>query len=95
LQRTRQRYLRTHPLKRLALSLRLLGEALGIFARPMRHVPDANLRREYRRRLWRVVKRRRAPLVLQTYAIKCAMHHHVHTMVRQMLVEGQRITNSF
>jgi radical SAM superfamily enzyme YgiQ (UPF0313 family) len=95
LQRTRQRYLRTHPLKRLALSLRLLGEALGIFARLMRHVPDANLRREYRRRLWRVVKRRRAPLVLQTYAIKCAMHHHVHTMVRQMLVEGQRITNSF
>ena len=35
------------------------------------------------------------PLVLQTYAVKCAMHHHVHTMVRQMLVEGQRITNSF
>ncbi len=95
LQRTRQRYLRTHPMKRLALSLRLLGEALGIFARLMRHVPDAGLRREYRHRLWRVVKRRREPLVLQTYAIKCAMHHHVHTLVRQMLGEGRQITNSF
>jgi hypothetical protein len=77
------------------LSLRLLGSALWIFARLMRHVPDSNLRREYRRRLWRAVKRRREPLVLQIYAIKCAMHHHAHTMVRQMLVEGQRITNSF
>ena len=95
LQRTRQRYLRTHPLKRLVLSLRLLGSALWIFTGLMRHVPDPNLRREYRRRLWRVVKHRREPLILQTYTIKCAMHYHVHTMVRQMLVEGQKITNSF
>jgi radical SAM superfamily enzyme YgiQ (UPF0313 family) len=95
LQRTRQRYMRAHPVKRLALNLRLLGEALGIFARLMRHVPDASLRREYRRRLWRVVKHRREPLVLQAYALKCAMHHHVHTLARQMLVEGQRVTNSF
>jgi len=62
LQRTRRRHLRAHPVKRLVLSLRLLGEALGIFARPMRHVPDGNLRREYRRRLWQVLKRWREPL---------------------------------
>jgi hypothetical protein len=95
LQRTRQRYLRAHPVKRLALSLRLLGEALGIFVRLMRHAPDANLRREYRRRLWQVIKRRREPLVLQTYVLKCVMHHHVHTMVREMTAEGRRIVNSF
>jgi hypothetical protein len=42
-----------------------------------------------------VVKRRREPLVLQAYAIKCAVHYHVRRMVREMLIEGQRITNSF
>jgi hypothetical protein len=59
----------------------------GPFVRLMRHVPEASLRRECRRRLWRVVKRRREPLVLQAYAIKCAMHYHVRRMVREMLVE--------
>ncbi|MDB5405673.1 MAG: hypothetical protein JWL84_585, partial [Rhodospirillales bacterium] len=95
LQQTRWRYLRTHPMKRLALNLRLLCEALVIFVRLMRLVPDSSLRREYRLRLWRVVRRRREPLVLQTYAIKCAMHLHVHTLVRQMLGSGGGITNSF
>jgi radical SAM superfamily enzyme YgiQ (UPF0313 family) len=95
LQRTRRQYLRTRPIKRLALDLRLLVESFAILARLMRHVPDADLRREYRHRLWRVLKRRREPVVLQTYAVKCAMHYHLHTLVRQMLGDGRRITNSF
>ncbi len=60
---------------------------IGPFVRLMRHVPEASLGRECPRRLWRVVKRRREPLVLQAYAIKCAMHYHVRRMVREMLVE--------
>jgi radical SAM superfamily enzyme YgiQ (UPF0313 family) len=95
LQRTRRRYLQDHPIKRFALGLRLLVEASAIFVRLMHHVPDAGLRREYRRRMWRAARRRREPLILQGYAIKCAMHYHVHTLVRQMLGGGRRITNSF
>jgi len=56
------------------------------------HVPiivggyaDAALRREYRRGLLRVARRRPAPAILQLYALKCAMHFHVHMMVQEML----------
>ena len=41
-----------------------LAQAIGLFARLMRGVPDPALRREYRRRLWRLLKVRRDPGVL-------------------------------
>ncbi len=82
--RARARYLRRHPLRRFTLNAQLLVEALAIFVMLMRGVPDPELRREYRRRLLRVAWRRPAPAMLQLYAIKCAMHFHVHTMILQM-----------
>jgi radical SAM superfamily enzyme YgiQ (UPF0313 family) len=82
--RAQRDYLRRHPLQRARINARLLAEALGIFIMLMRAVPDPVLRREYRRALLRVLRRRPAPAVLQLYAIKCAMHFHIHTMVRQM-----------
>ena len=51
----------------------------------MRGIPDRELRREYRRRLLRLAWRRRAPQMIQTYAVKCAMHYHAHCMVRELL----------
>jgi radical SAM superfamily enzyme YgiQ (UPF0313 family) len=81
----RRRYLRGRPLRRLTLNARLLAEACAIFLMLMRGVPDPTLRREYRRRLLLAARRRPAPAILQLYAIKCAMHFHIHTMVRQML----------
>jgi radical SAM superfamily enzyme YgiQ (UPF0313 family) len=83
--RARTRYLRRHPLRRFKLNARLLAEAAAIFVLLMRGVPDAALRREYRRRLMRVAWRRREPEVIQSYAIKCAMHFHAHRMVQEML----------
>ena len=83
--RARTRYLRRHPLRRLKLNARLLAEAAAIFVMLMRGVPDASLRREYRRRLMRVAWRRREPEVIESYAIKCAMHFHAHRMVQGML----------
>lgn len=82
--RARARYLRRHPLRRLKLNAKLLVEALAIFVMLMRGVPDPELRRAYRRHLLRVARRRPAPAILQLYAIKCAMHFHIHTMVQQM-----------
>jgi len=55
----------------------------------MRGVPDAELRREYRRRLMRLVGHRREPQIIQTYAIKCAMHWHAHRMVQELLARRQ------
>ncbi|MDE1994890.1 MAG: DUF4070 domain-containing protein [Rhizobiaceae bacterium] len=93
-ERTRLRHLRHHPIRLLALNASWAAEALGIFLRLMRTVDDADLRRIYRRRLSKVLRRRCSPLMLQIYAIKCAMHYHSHLMVRQMKTGGQ-IVNSF
>jgi radical SAM superfamily enzyme YgiQ (UPF0313 family) len=90
----RARYMRRHPLRRFKLNARLLAEAAAIFVLLMRGVPDASLRREYRRRLMRVIWRRRDPEVIQNYALKCAMHFHAHRMVQEMLSRPQLSTRA-
>lgn len=69
-------------------------EAVGIFVRLMRGVKEADLRAVYRRRLLNLLRHRRSPIILQIYAIKCAMHYHAHIMVQQMRTGGG-IVNSF
>src|SRR6266542_2080394 len=71
----RARYWRRHPWQRLKAEARLLVGAAGLYARLMRHVHDAGLRREYRRRGWRLLRARRDPALLQNYLIKCALHY--------------------
>ncbi len=93
-ERTRLRHLRRHPVRLVALNVMWALEAVGIFTRLMRRVPEADLRNVYRQRLWRLLLRRRSPVVLQIYAIKCAMHYHAHLMVQQMRTGGD-IVNSF
>jgi len=89
----RTRYLRRHPLRWLQCNAQLLAEAAGIFVLLMRGVPDAELRREYRRRLMRLVRHRREPQIIQTYAVKCAMHYHAHRMVQALLSRPQLSTD--
>jgi radical SAM superfamily enzyme YgiQ (UPF0313 family) len=85
----RTRYLRRHPLRWFQCNTQLLAEAAGIFVLLMRGIPDAALRREYRRRLMRLVRYRREPQIIQTYAVKCAMHYHAHRMVQELLSRRQ------
>jgi radical SAM superfamily enzyme YgiQ (UPF0313 family) len=42
----------------------------------------------------RILRTRPDPALLQLYTVKCAMHYHAHTMVRQML-DGGPVINSF
>ena len=93
LTQARTRYLRRHPMRWLQLNARLLTEAAAIFVMLMRGIPDVELRREYRRRLVRVVRRRREPQIIQTYAVKCAMHYHAHRMVQELLSRPQFSTD--
>ncbi|MDL2400983.1 DUF4070 domain-containing protein [Rhizobium mayense] len=93
-ERTRLRHLRRHPIRLIALNLMWAFEAAGIFTRLMRRVQEADLRNIYRQRLWKLLLRRRSPVILQIYAIKCAMHYHAHKMVQQMQTGGD-IVNSF
>ncbi len=92
--RGRSRYLRRHPLRRLKLNARLLVEALAIFVMLTRGVPDPALRREYRRSMLRVTRRRPVPAILQLYALKCAMHFHFHMMVQEMLLAPRPVVRA-
>ena len=86
---TRLRHLRRRPWRLMQLNIGWLIEAAGIFSRLMRRVPEQDLRRVYRQRLWKLLWRRPSPVILQIYAIKCAMHYHAHLMIKQMKKETE------
>jgi radical SAM superfamily enzyme YgiQ (UPF0313 family) len=79
--------------RRLAQQPRWLAESAVLFARLMRHVRDPALRREYRRRLLRLVRARPDVGLLHYYLIKCAMHFHYHMMVRRMASSAGPVVN--
>jgi radical SAM superfamily enzyme YgiQ (UPF0313 family) len=82
--RARNAYWRQHPwVKRKSQSVFALG-AIVLFFRLMRHVPDSELRRIYRRRMATMLRHRPDPSVLFICAVKCAMHYHQYTMSRQI-----------
>ncbi len=92
--RTRAAWLRRHPLAWLKAKSVNLARALVVFTQLMRGVPSAKLRREYRRRMLRALRRRPDPMVLFVYALKCAMHYHHYTLAEQMAAE-RRVVNTF
>jgi radical SAM superfamily enzyme YgiQ (UPF0313 family) len=95
-QQARKRYMKKHPWRRLRFELRMIAETAVIMVRLLRHVSETRLRHEYLKRMWNMVKRRREPLIWQVYAMKCAMHHHVHTLIREMGTgDASPIRNSF
>jgi hypothetical protein len=65
------------------------------FWRLMQWVPEVKLRREYRRRIGRLLRARRDPTVFPVYLLKCALHYHQHTMAKQMALGDSPIYNSF
>jgi radical SAM superfamily enzyme YgiQ (UPF0313 family) len=70
------RYGRTHPWNYLRAQAGNLLFAAGLFLRLMRYVPEADLRRTYRRRILRMLRVRHDPAVWLAYVMKCAMHYH-------------------
>jgi radical SAM superfamily enzyme YgiQ (UPF0313 family) len=87
------RYWRRHPWSWLKGQTRNIVSALVLYRRLMKGIPDVWLRREYRRRLWRLLKARRDPWLLVFYLFKIAMHYHQYTLSRQM-ASGKVLVNS-
>jgi radical SAM superfamily enzyme YgiQ (UPF0313 family) len=90
-----RRHGRRHPWQRLKTKTTDLVQAVVLFARLMTGIPEASLRREYRRRIGRLLKVRRDPSVILIYVIKCAMHYHAHTMATQMASRKTPVYNSY
>ena len=89
------RHWRRHPWRRARAEGLFLAQALGLLARLAWRVPDPALRREYFRRVGRIVKVRRDPAVLWIVLVKCVMHYHAHTMARRMSEGLAPVVNSF
>jgi radical SAM superfamily enzyme YgiQ (UPF0313 family) len=82
-EQARKDYLARHPLRWLHVNATYLIQAGAILASMMHNVEEPEFAREYRRRMWRALKRRRDPIVLRIYAVKCAIHYHMHRMARR------------
>jgi radical SAM superfamily enzyme YgiQ (UPF0313 family) len=91
----RARYWRRHPWQHLKEQAANLARSVVVYRRLMREIPEASLRREYSRRLGRLLRSRRDPALVLLYLIKCAMHYHHHTMARQMASGRSPVYNSF
>lgn len=85
-------YWQRHPWRRRAEHARILARGLGLALRLLLWVPDAGLRREYRKRAIRLLRCRHEPDTLFTFLISCAIQFHVHTLVRSM-VSGERVAS--
>jgi hypothetical protein len=91
----RARFWSDHLWTRIKGQARHLAMSAYLFWQLMRGVPDINLRRQYRRRIWRLLRARQDPVVLFVYLIKCAAHYHHYTMAMQMAQRQIRVVNSF
>jgi hypothetical protein len=89
------RYWRQHPLRGIQAKGLLLVQAIGLLTRLVFVVPEPALRREYLRRVWRLLRVRRDPGVLWIYVIKCALHYHAYTMARRMSEGVSPVVNSY
>ncbi len=92
---TRAAYWRRHPWTWLKGNATDVARSALIYSRLMRGVPEATLRREYRRRIAGLLRSRRDPVVLFVYLLKCVIHYHLHVMVENMDACQHRIVNTF
>ena len=81
---TRAAYWRRHPWSWLKGNATDLARSAVIYRQLMRGVPEATLRREYRRRILGLLRSRRDPVVLFVYLLKCVIHYHLDNMVENM-----------
>ena len=81
------RWLRRHPWRRIKAQAWTVLEVTYIIIALMRGAPDPVLKRDYRRRLWAVIRRRPRLRLLRIYAVKCALHYHFDRLIAQMKAE--------
>ena len=87
----RDALLRRQPLRRFLLNLEALIYLAVIFFKLQTAVEEADLRRHYRGAIFKVLRRRPDPFVLQAYALKAVMHYHYHKLISVMGADGHLV----
>ena len=93
--RTRANYWKKHPINAMKTNAMFLAHAAGLFARMMMGIPDPALRREYRKRIGRLIRARPDPGTILTYTFKCAQHYHAYTMARKMAAKRAAVVSGY
>jgi radical SAM superfamily enzyme YgiQ (UPF0313 family) len=87
----RDALLRRRPLRRFLLHVEALIYLVVIFFILQTAIDEGDLRRHYRRAIFKVLRRRPDPFVLQAYALKAAMHYHYHRLISAMGADGHLV----
>ena len=82
--RPHTRYWQRHPWARFKARAVELARCAVLSWRLIRHISPPQLRREYRRRLWRLLRTWSDPSVLFVFSLKCHVHYHHYLMAEQM-----------
>jgi radical SAM superfamily enzyme YgiQ (UPF0313 family) len=93
--RARSLYWKKHPWERLKSEGLFVAQAIGLTLRLITAVPEAHLRREYRRRIFRFLRRRQDPGTVLLYVTHAAMHYHAYTMTTSMSSGRAALVNSY
>jgi hypothetical protein len=70
-------------------------KGIGLFLRLMTLVRDAELRADYRKRLWRFLKVHRRPGFVLFYLFHMTMHYHAQYLAKNMASRELQLVNSF
>lgn len=92
---TRAAYWKRHWWTGLKAMVWHIAAAAFIYWRLVYRAPNPRLRMEYRRRIARLIKVRRDPVVIYVYLLKCLAHFHHYTMATQMVERKAQLVNSF
>jgi radical SAM superfamily enzyme YgiQ (UPF0313 family) len=79
----------------IPLEVVMAFQAIGLFTRLMTRVEDARLRREYRKRLWRLLKVHRRPGLVLFYLFHMAMHYHCFRLAERVANPELQLINSY
>lgn len=90
-----QDYGQKHPWALRAHAARLWLESLGLLLRVLAKVPDPSLRQVYRRRFMAFLRARPDPALLRIYALKCAIHWHMHEFIRRLTTAEKPLVNTY
>jgi len=90
-----KRYSRDHFWQRIAHDGVYALEAFGLIARLLVHARDPSLRRAYWRHFWRFCRTWPSVTTLRVYAIKCAIHFHMHKLVQTLSTSERARVNTF
>ena len=77
------------------VELRFFFQAIGLFLRLMARIPEDDLRREYRRRLWGLLKVHRRPGFVVGYLFHMTMHYHAYSLARRVANPELQLINSY